>query len=58
MVCHIHERTQAEGVMVLHNRIMRELIGPKREKVTRVWRKTHNGELCDLYSSLNTIRRR
>jgi hypothetical protein len=58
MVCHIHERTQAEHVRVLHNRIMRELFGPNRDKVTRDWRKMHNGELCDLYSSLNTIRRR
>lgn len=58
MVCHIHKRTQAEGVRVLHNRIMKELFRPKREKVTRDWRKMHNGELCDLYSSLNTTRRR
>jgi len=30
--------------------------GPKRDEVTREWRKLHNEELNDLYSSLNIVR--
>jgi len=35
---------------VFENRVLR-IIGPKRYKVTREWRKLHNEELYDLYSS-------
>jgi hypothetical protein len=31
-------------------------IGPKRDEVTGSWRKLHNGELYDLYSSPSIIR--
>ena len=31
-------------------------IGPKRDEVTREWRKLHNGVLSDLYSSPNIFR--
>lgn len=40
---------------MIQNRIMRKLFGPKKEKVTQYCGKMHNGELCDLYSSPNTI---
>ena len=40
---------------VIETRIMRKLFGPKREKVTWYCGKMHNGELCDLYYSPNTI---
>ena len=33
--------------------MLRRLSGPKRDEVTREWRKLHNGELNDLYSSPN-----
>jgi hypothetical protein len=36
---------------VFKNRALRRIFGPKRDKVTREWRKLHNGELNDLYSS-------
>jgi len=36
--------------MVLENRILRKLFGPKRDKVTWEWRKLHNKELYDLFS--------
>ena len=34
----------------------REIFQPKRDEVTREWRRLHNEELHDLYSSLNIIR--
>jgi hypothetical protein len=35
---------------VFENRVLRRLFGPKRDEVTRDWRKLHNEELNDLYS--------
>jgi len=40
---------------VLENRVLRRIFGPKRDEVTREWRKLHNEELDDVYSSLNTV---
>jgi hypothetical protein len=37
-------------------RVLRRIFGPKRDEVTREWRKLHNEELNDLYSSLNIVR--
>jgi hypothetical protein len=36
---------------VFENRVLRRIFGPKRDEVTVEWRKLHNEELCDLYSS-------
>jgi hypothetical protein len=41
---------------VLGNRVLRRILGPKREEVTGEWKKLHNEELHNLYSSLNIIR--
>jgi hypothetical protein len=41
---------------VFENRVLRRIFGPKRDGVTGVWRKLHNEELHDLYSSPNIIR--
>ena len=41
------------GVFV--NRVSRRIFGPKSDEVTREWRKLHNEELNDLYSSLNIV---
>jgi hypothetical protein len=38
-------------VRVFENRVLRRLFGPKRDKVTRDWRKLYNEELKDLYAS-------
>jgi hypothetical protein len=38
------------------NRVLRGIFGPKREEVTGEWRKLHNGELHNLYSSPDIIR--
>jgi hypothetical protein len=41
---------------VLENRVLRKIFGPKRDEVTVGWRKLHNEELHDLYSSPSIIR--
>jgi hypothetical protein len=41
---------------VLENRVLRRIFGPKRDEVTGDWRKLHNEELHNLYSSPNIIR--
>jgi hypothetical protein len=37
-------------------RVLRRIFGPKRDEVTGVWRKLHNEELLNLYSSPSIIR--
>jgi len=41
---------------VFENRVLRRVFGPKRDEVTREWRKLHNEELNNLYSSPNIVR--
>jgi hypothetical protein len=41
---------------VSENRVLRRIFGPKRNEVTGEWRKFHNGELHNLYSSPYIIR--
>ena len=41
---------------VFENRVLRRIFGPKRNEITREWRKLHNDELIDLYSSPNIVR--
>jgi hypothetical protein len=36
--------------------MLRRIFGPKRDEVTREWRKLRNEELNDLYSSPNIVR--
>jgi hypothetical protein len=40
---------------VFENRVLRRMFGLKRDKLTGDWRKLHNEELHDLYSSPNMI---
>jgi hypothetical protein len=41
---------------VFENRVLRRIFGPKRDEATGEWRRLHNEELNDLYSSPNIIR--
>jgi hypothetical protein len=41
---------------VFENRVLRRIFGPKRDEVTGEWRKLHNEELHELYSSSSIIR--
>jgi hypothetical protein len=40
---------------VFENRVLRRIFGPKRDEVTGEWRKLHNEELHNLYSSPNRM---
>ena len=40
---------------VLENRALKRLFGPKRDEVTREWRRLHNEDLNDLYCSPNIV---
>jgi hypothetical protein len=41
---------------VFENRVLRIIFEPKRDEETGCWRKLHNEELHNLYSSSNIIR--
>jgi hypothetical protein len=46
---------EEQGLRVFENRVLRSIFGPKRDKATGEWRRLHNEELNDLYSSPNII---
>ena len=41
---------------MFENRVLRGIFGSKMEVVTGEWRKLHNGQLRDLYCTLDIIR--
>jgi hypothetical protein len=43
-------------LIVLGNRVLRRIFGPKGNEATGKWRRLHNEELNDLYLSPNIIR--
>jgi hypothetical protein len=56
--CEIWSLTGREEhkLRVFENRVLRRIFGPKRDRVTGRWRKLHNEELHNLYSSPSIIR--
>jgi hypothetical protein len=52
-VAHIAEINR---LRIFENRVLRRIFGPKRDKVKMEWRKLHNEELNDLYSSPSIVR--
>jgi hypothetical protein len=41
---------------VFEKSVLRRIFGPKRDKVTKEWKKLHNEELNDVYCSPNIVR--
>jgi hypothetical protein len=54
--CETWSLTLGEELGVFENRVLRRIFGPKRDEVMGEWRKLHNEELHDLYSSPSIIR--
>jgi hypothetical protein len=52
LVAHIEGGTFVEA---FKNRVLRRIIGLRRDEVTGEWRKLHREELNDLYSSPNIV---
>jgi hypothetical protein len=44
-----------QRLRVFENRVLRRIFGPKRDEATGEWRRLHNEELNELYSSLYII---
>jgi len=40
---------------VFENMVLRKIFGPRKDEVTGEWRRLHNEELNDLYSSPNIV---
>jgi len=46
---------EEKKLRVFENRVLRKIFGPRRDEVMGEWRRLHNGELNDLYSSPNIV---
>jgi hypothetical protein len=55
-MCNTNTVREEHRLRVFENRVLRRIFGPKRDEVTRGWRKLHNEELHNLYSSPSIIR--
>jgi len=47
---------EEKKLRVFEKMVLRRIFGSRREEVTGEWRRLHNGELNDLYSSPNIVR--
>jgi hypothetical protein len=56
LVSYIETLREEHRLRVFENRVLRRIFGLKRDEVTEEWRKLHNKELRDLYSSPSIIR--
>jgi hypothetical protein len=56
--CEILSLTLSEEhkLRIIENRVLRRIFGPKRDGVTGEWKKVHNEELRNLFSSASIIR--
>jgi hypothetical protein len=52
----MHTEVIIRYLRVFENRVLRRILGPKRDEVTEDWRKLHDEELHILYPSPNIIR--
>jgi hypothetical protein len=57
----LHQRTAFKFILIdrswaFENRVLRRIFGLKRDEVMGEWRKLHNEELRDAYSSQNITR--
>jgi hypothetical protein len=52
----VQKPSNSDRLRVFENRVLRRIFGPKRDEVTGDWRKLHNEELHNLYSSPDIIR--
>jgi hypothetical protein len=41
---------------VFENKVLGRISGPRRDEIIEEWRRLHNGELYDVYSSRNVTR--
>ena len=49
-------RREEKKLRVFENMVLRRIFGPRRDEVTGEWRRLHNEELNDLYSSPKILR--
>ena len=46
---------EVHRLRMFENRVLRNMFGPMRDEVTAEWKRLHNEELCDLFSTPNII---
>jgi hypothetical protein len=49
--------SEEHRLRVFENGVLRRIFGPNRDEMTREWRKLHNEELHNLYSSPDIIKK-